>query len=72
MFWSMKETPRLRAIRRIVACLSVIIGIILTVEQIGATGFGVFGQPKPHFLLLGMLLVVAGIAQFFVRPRTDA
>ena len=71
MFWSMKETPRLRVIRRIVAYLSVIVGTILAVEQIGAIGLGIFSQPKPHFLLIGVLLVVSGIAQFFVQRRTD-
>lgn len=68
MFWSMKETQRLRRIRRIVGCLSVIVGTIGVVEQIGAIGFGFFSRPKPHFLLLGILLVVSGIAQFFVQP----
>ncbi len=71
MFWSMRETQRLRVIRRILGGLSIVVGTIGVVEQIGAIGFGVFSQPKPHFLLLGVLLVVSGIAQFFVQPRMD-
>lgn len=70
MFCSLKETQRLRVIRRVLGCLSVVVGTVGVVEQIGAIGFGVFSQPKPHFLLLGILLVVSGIAQFFAPPRT--
>lgn len=72
VFWSMKETYRLRIVRRIIGGLNVILGAILVAEQVGALGFGLFSQPKPRMLAVGVCLVISGLGLYFMQPRPSS
>lgn len=72
MLWSMKETTRLAVFRRVVGGLNIGVGTVLVVEQACAMAFGLFSQPKPHFLLVGIGLVISGACLVFAKRDSRA
>ncbi|HOZ47141.1 MAG TPA: hypothetical protein PK468_11060 [Candidatus Hydrogenedentes bacterium] len=72
MFWSLKETNRLRTARRILGGLSVLIGCFNIATQSGAIFFGVFGEARPRELAVGILLVIMGVCMLLSKPCEDS
>ena len=71
MFWSLKETNRLRIARRIVGGFNILFGSILVMGQIAAFLFNCFSPPSLHELAIGICLVISGFGLLLWRPRAS-